>query len=113
MFDRLTNQRRRLLVANNETLRMALRYLAKLPSSSPDASNETLEEEKKLRERVRLYAKFKLTSLPHRTAPSQLNRKCILTGRGRGVVSGYDLSRIEFRRLALDGRLDGVQKASW
>lgn len=39
--------------------------------------------------------------------------RCNLTGRSRGYIRYFGLSRIAFRELARDGKLPGVRKASW
>lgn len=39
--------------------------------------------------------------------------RCALTGRSRGYIRYFGLSRIAFRELALDGKIPGVKKSSW
>ena len=98
-YQQLTNLRRRLLVANNQPLRIALKYLSHARGAVPD--------------KVRFLAQFKLAALAPATAASRLSAMCVLTGRGRGIVPDVHLSRIMFRELALDGQLHGVIKSSW
>jgi len=52
-------------------------------------------------------------SLPRDSAPVRVRNRCALTGRGRGVFSAFRLSRIMLRRLATEGLVPGVKKASW
>lgn len=107
-FQRWTNRRRRLVIANNELHRMALNYLSHLgarPTDSP-ALQAVID-------RARMYAQFKLSAMPPATSMTRLNRMCIMTGRGRAIIPEYDVSRIEFRRLALAGKMEGVTKSSW
>ena len=40
-------------------------------------------------------------------------RRCELTGRARGVYRKFRISRIMLRRLALEGKIPGLRKASW
>ena len=43
----------------------------------------------------------------------KLRNRCALTGRGRGFIRQYGISRIKFRDLASDGKIPGVTKSSW
>ena len=54
-----------------------------------------------------------LQKLPRNASPTRVRNRCSLTGRGRGYVGMYGVSRIKFRELALDGKIPGVRKASW
>jgi small subunit ribosomal protein S14 len=54
-----------------------------------------------------------LQKLPRDASPTRVNNRCSLTGRSRGYVRKYGISRIKFRELALDGKIPGVRKASW
>lgn len=54
-----------------------------------------------------------LQKLPRNASPTRVRNRCSLTGRGRGYVGKYGISRIKFREMALDGKLPGVRKASW
>ena len=54
-----------------------------------------------------------LQKLPRNASPVRVRNRCSLTGRGRGFVGKYGISRIKFRELALRGELPGVKKASW
>ncbi|MTH54437.1 30S ribosomal protein S14 [Bacillus mangrovi] len=54
-----------------------------------------------------------LSKLPRDSAPSRLHNRCALTGRPRGYMRKFDMSRIAFRELAHKGQLPGVKKASW
>lgn len=40
-------------------------------------------------------------------------RRCELTGRARGVYRKFRISRIMLRKLALEGKIPGMRKASW
>jgi len=54
-----------------------------------------------------------LDLLPKNSSPVRLKNRCRLTGRGRGYIRYFGLSRIMFRDMALNGLIPGVKKASW
>ena len=54
-----------------------------------------------------------LQKLPRNSSPTRLHNRCGLSGRPRGYMRKFGLSRIAFRELALDGKIPGVTKASW
>lgn len=54
-----------------------------------------------------------LSKLPRDSAPARLHNRCTVTGRHRGYMRKFKLSRIAFRELAHKGRIPGVKKASW
>lgn len=54
-----------------------------------------------------------LQKLPRDASPTRVKNRCNLTGRARGYIRKYGVSRIKFRELALDGKIPGVRKASW
>jgi small subunit ribosomal protein S14 len=54
-----------------------------------------------------------LSKLPRNSSKIRLRNRCKLTGRPRGYLRQFGLSRITFREMALDGKIPGVTKASW
>ncbi len=54
-----------------------------------------------------------LDKLPKNASPVRMRNRCRLTGRPRGYIRYFGISRIKFRELALDGKIPGVTKASW
>lgn len=54
-----------------------------------------------------------LQKLPRDASPTRVNNRCNLTGRTRGYIREYGISRIKFRELALKGKIPGIRKASW
>ncbi|MBM3162922.1 MAG: 30S ribosomal protein S14 [Chlorobi bacterium] len=54
-----------------------------------------------------------LRKLPRDSSATRVRTRCVLTGRGRGVYEKFGLCRQMFRKLALEGKLPGVKKASW
>ena len=70
--------------------------------SSPNSSYE----EKEL-------AVSSLDKMPRKSSPIRLRKRCFITGRPRGVIGKFKLSRLCFREMALKGEIPGVTKASW
>ena len=58
-------------------------------------------------------AVIKLDNLPRSSSPIRIRNRCFITGRPRGVISRFKLSRLSFREMALNGEIPGVTKASW
>jgi small subunit ribosomal protein S14 len=54
-----------------------------------------------------------LQNLPRNSNPTRLHNRCSVTGRPRGYMRKFGISRIAFRELALQGMIPGVTKASW
>ncbi|HZW70688.1 MAG TPA: 30S ribosomal protein S14 [Hanamia sp.] len=54
-----------------------------------------------------------LDLLPKNASPVRLKNRCQLTGRPRGYMRHFGLSRNQFRDMALEGKIPGVKKASW
>ncbi|MDG4946265.1 30S ribosomal protein S14 [Weeksellaceae bacterium KMM 9713] len=54
-----------------------------------------------------------LQRLPKNASPVRLHNRCKLTGRPRGYMRQFGVSRVTFRELALNGLIPGVKKASW
>ena len=54
-----------------------------------------------------------LDKLPKNSSKVRLRNRCALTGRGRGYVRAFGVSRIKFRDLATEGKIPGVTKSSW
>ncbi|MEO2206283.1 30S ribosomal protein S14 [Paenibacillus pabuli] len=54
-----------------------------------------------------------LQRLPRNASPTRLKNRCELTGRPRGYLRKFKVSRIVFRELAHQGQIPGVTKSSW
>jgi small subunit ribosomal protein S14 len=54
-----------------------------------------------------------LQKLPKNASPVRLHNRCKLTGRPKGYMRTFGISRINFREMALAGLIPGVKKASW
>ena len=80
------------------SLRSELKNIIKSPNSS-------LEEKEA--------AIARLDKLPKSSSRIRIRNRCFKTGRPRGVISRFKLSRLSFREMALNGEIPGVTKASW
>ena len=80
------------------SLRSELKSIIKSPESS-------IEEKEA--------AVAKLDGLPKSSSRIRVRNRCFKTGRPRGVISRFKLSRLCFREMALNGEIPGVTKASW
>jgi small subunit ribosomal protein S14 len=54
-----------------------------------------------------------LDALPRNASPVRLKNRCQLTGRPKGYMRYFGLSRVMFREMALNGKIPGITKASW
>ena len=54
-----------------------------------------------------------LQKLPKNASPVRLHNRCKLTGRPKGYMRLFGVSRINFREMAVKGLIPGVKKASW
>jgi small subunit ribosomal protein S14 len=88
------------------------------------AKKSKVVKEKKRQETVTKYADLRrelkakgdyeaLQKLPRDSSPTRLKSRCELTGRPRGYLRKFKLSRIAFRELAHKGQIPGITKSSW
>ena len=54
-----------------------------------------------------------LSKLPKNSSRVRLHNRCSITGRPRGYIRQFGISRIQFREMASAGFIPGVKKASW
>jgi len=54
-----------------------------------------------------------LQKLPKNSSPIRVHNRCKLTGRPKGYMRQFGISRINFREMASSGLIPGVKKASW
>ena len=54
-----------------------------------------------------------LDELPKNSSKVRLKNRCQMTGRPRGYIRHFGISRVTFRDMALNGQIPGVKKASW
>jgi small subunit ribosomal protein S14 len=75
---------------------------------------KTVEKYAKLREELKAQGDYVgLSMLPRDASPTRLVNRCSMSGRRRGYLRRFDLSRITFREMASAGLLPGVTKSSW
>ena len=55
----------------------------------------------------------KLQTIPKNANPIRLHNRCKITGRPKGYIRQFGLSRIQFREMASKGLIPGIRKASW
>ncbi len=58
-------------------------------------------------------AQKKLQKLPRNSAKERIRNRCSMSGRPRAYNRKFGVSRIQFRELALAGKIPGVTKSSW
>jgi len=54
-----------------------------------------------------------LSRLPKNSNPIRMHNRCLFTGRPKGYMRQFGISRITFREMASKGLIPGVKKASW
>ncbi len=54
-----------------------------------------------------------LDKLPKNSSSVRLHNRCKLTGRPKGYMRKFGINRVTFRKMALEGKIPGVTKASW
>lgn len=54
-----------------------------------------------------------LDKLPRNASPVRLHNRCMLTGRPKGYMRRFGINRVTFRKMALEGKIPGLTKASW
>jgi len=92
------NKNRKKLIEKYFKKRMELKKKSKDP-------NLTDEE--------RFSCRLLLGQLPLNSSPVRYRFRCSITGRGRGNLRDFAMSRTEFRRKASRGELPGITKSSW
>ncbi|MGD9992923.1 MAG: 30S ribosomal protein S14 [Bacteroidetes bacterium HGW-Bacteroidetes-4] len=75
---------------------------------------KTVEKYAEKRARLKEEGDFEgLQKLPRNASPVRMHNRCSLTGRPKGYMRQFGISRITFREMALNGLIPGVKKASW
>lgn len=88
------------------------------------AKKSKIAKERKRQQTVEKYAELRrelkekgdyeaLRKLPRDSSPTRLKNRCQVTGRPRGYVRKFGMSRIALREYAHKGQLPGVKKSSW
>lgn len=92
------NQRRRDKVALYAQRRAEAKKIINNPRSTPAEVDAAV---------------LKLQKMPRDASPSRVRNRCSQTGRTRGYLRKFGISRIALRDLALQGQIPGVVKSSW
>lgn len=88
------------------------------------ARKSLIHRDKKRKKLIQKYAKRRaelkakgdyegLAKLPRNSSPTRLKNRCQISGRPRGYMRKFGMSRIEFRELASRGEIMGIKKSSW
>ena len=92
------NEKRKRMVANWAERRAELKRIINNPASSPEQVDEAV---------------VKLQKMPRDASPIRVRNRCSQSGRPRGFVRKFGISRVALRKLALEGQIPGVVKSSW
>lgn len=95
------------IVRNNKNKALVARYAEKREQLVAVVKNPHTSSEEKVQ------AQKKLAQLPRSSSATRIRNRCALTGRARGYMGFFDMSRLAFRELALKGVLPGIKKTSW
>jgi small subunit ribosomal protein S14 len=83
------------LARNNKRARLSARFAVKRAALKAAGDYEGLQK------------------LPKNSSPVRYKNRCSITGRARGYMRRFGISRIQFREMARRGEIPGVKKASW
>ena len=86
------------MVAKYAEKRAALKKIIHTPNTEPVDAFEAAQ---------------KLQAIPRNANPIRLHNRCKITGRPKGYIRMFGISRIQFREMASAGLIPGVKKASW
>ncbi|MDE2784459.1 MAG: 30S ribosomal protein S14 [Gemmatimonadota bacterium] len=92
------NERRAKLVAKYAEKRRKLTTIMKSADATPAE---------------KAHAMAQLQALPRDSAAVRYRNRCQMTGRPRGFIGKFGLSRIALREMSLHGLIPGVRKSSW
>jgi len=92
------NEKRKKMVARFAEKRKSLKKIINNPDSTPEEVDD---------------AQIRLQKLPRNASPIRVVNRCSQTGRPRGYLRKFGISRVALRELALQGQIPGVVKSSW
>jgi small subunit ribosomal protein S14 len=92
------NERRKKMVANYASRRSEAKKIINSPRSTPEEVDAAV---------------IKLQKMPRDASPIRVRNRCSQSGRSRGYLRKFGISRIALRKLALEGQIPGVVKSSW
>jgi len=86
------------MVANHAQRRAELKKIINNPKSTPEEVDAAV---------------VRLQKFPRDASPVRVRNRCSQTGRPRGYLRKFGISRVSLRELALQGQIPGVVKSSW
>ena len=92
------NEKRKKMVAQYATRRAELKKTINNPASTPEQVDEAV---------------MRLQKMPRDASSVRVRNRCSQTGRPRGFLRKFGISRVALRELALEGQIPGVIKSSW
>lgn len=92
------NDKRAVLIAKYAERRRALAKVLKDHEATPDEKRQAMS---------------KLQALPRDSSAVRYRNRCQMSGRPRGFIGKFGISRIAFRDMSLEGMIPGVRKSSW
>lgn len=92
------NEKRKRLVQLKAQQRAELKKIINNPNSPPEQVDEAV---------------MKLQKMPRDASSVRVRNRCSMTGRPRGYLRKFGISRVSLRDLALKGQIPGVVKSSW
>jgi len=92
------NEKRKKIVTQFSKRRAELKKTINNPNSTPEQVDEAV---------------MRLQKMPRDASPVRVRNRCSQTGRTRGFLRKFGMSRISFRELSLEGQIPGVIKSSW
>ncbi|OIR15111.1 30S ribosomal protein S14 [mine drainage metagenome] len=92
---------------NKKRIKLAAKYAVKRTELKAILANPATSDEEFFA------AQKKLQKLPRNSSKVRIRNRCSLSGRPRAYIGRYGVSRIQFRELALAGKIPGVIKSSW
>jgi len=95
------------LQRNQKRIRLVAKFAAKRAELKAALLNPATTDEEFFA------AQKKLQKLPRNSSPVRVRNRCSLSGRPRAYNRKFGVSRIQFRELALAGKIPGVTKSSW
>ncbi|MDN3505250.1 MAG: 30S ribosomal protein S14 [Rhabdochlamydiaceae bacterium] len=99
--------RKALIEREKRRMELVSRHFEKRQALKKIISSENSSDEE------RLEAVIKLNKMPRDSSPIRIRRRCQFTGRPRGYLRKFKMSRICFRQMANEGLVPGMFKASW
>lgn len=99
--------KRSIIERNKKRIRLFKKYKNKHDKLLKIANNKKMTPDEQFQARI------KLSKIPRNASRVRIRNRCIITGRGRGVLRKFNLSRIAFRELSAVGQIPGITKSSW